>query len=103
MKVLLNKICTVGLYSLVFIGLIGVGVYFAILKNQQTYIQREIDKTKARTESQKNILNQHQAELQNSYNRFILKEQIRKGHTTLIPVKHDDIHEIESAPMEENR
>lgn len=90
----LNKIFFFTAYSTIAVALISLGVYLAIIKNQQTIVKRDIDKVEKATRSHENLFTQYQANLQNSNNRFLLKDKIASQNTGLIPIQQDDVISI---------
>lgn len=87
----LNKVFYFFAYSAVICALVAGGLYFAMLKNQHTIVQRDIDKIERRTRNHQNLLSQYKADLQNSSNRFLLKDKIKSQHTGLIPIAQQDV------------
>jgi len=93
----LNKALYILAYTIVICALIAAGLRFAVLKNKHTVVKREIDKVERRTRDHNNLLNQYKADLQNSNNRFLLKDKIKSMHTDLVPLNKHDIVAIPSA------
>lgn len=93
----LNKLFYIGAYSLIFAVSVAAGIKYVVIKNQQTLVQRDIDEAQQRTVKNTNLLNQYKAELQNTNNRFLLKERVKQMDTTLTPIKPKDVVTIQSA------
>lgn len=74
-------------YLVVIMAAIAAPVYYVIVKNEQTLITRDIDSVEKRIRSQKNLLAQYKADLQNCNNRFLLKDRLSKRATGLIPIE----------------
>ena len=92
----LNKLFYLVAYSAILCAIVASGLRFAILKNKQTLVLRKIDKVERRTREQHDLLNQYKADLQNSNNRFVLKNKIKALHTDLIPINKLDVLTIPS-------
>lgn len=92
----LNRIFYFCAYTVVCCALVASGLYFAFLKNEHTLIQRDINQVEQQTRNHKNLLTQYQADLQNSSNRFLLKEKIKSAHTELKPIVTHDVVSIPS-------
>ena len=92
----LNKLFYLSAYTAILGATVAAGLRFAILKNKQTLVLRDIDKVERRTREQDNLLNQYKADLQNSNNRFVLKNKIKALHTDLVPIKKLDVITIPS-------
>jgi len=87
----LNKLFYFTAYTIVLCALIAGGLYYAVLKNKHTLVQRDIDKVEQSARSQQNLLSHHKADLLNSSNRFLLKQKIESYHTGLIPISNADV------------
>jgi len=87
----LNKLFYIIAYIIVFGAAVAAGLNFIVIKNKHTLIKRDIDEIVKHTNRQRNMLSQYKAELQNSNNRFLLKDRIRSQNTGLVPIKQADV------------
>lgn len=93
----LNKLFYICAYSLIFTVTVAVGIKYVVIKNKQTLVQRDIDEAQQRTTKNTNLLNQYKAELQNTNNRFLLKERVKQMDTDLVPIKSENVVTIQAA------
>lgn len=78
-------------YAFICVLLMGMGVYYVFLKNRHTLVQREIYKVEKRIRTQGNLQAHYKADLQNSSNRFLLKERLKMYDNKLIPIVESDV------------
>jgi len=97
----LNKTFYVIAYSLIFAASVAAGINYAIIKNKQTLVQRDIDEVVKRTTKNNNLLNQYKAELQNTNNRFLLKERVKAMDTALKPIPANSIVTVQTVAKPE--
>jgi len=92
----LNKLFYICAYSLIFAATVAAGINYVVIKNKQTLVQRDIDKAQKQTSKNTNLLNQYKAELQNTNNRFLLKERVKAMDTNLTPIHQNDVVTIQN-------